>query len=105
MAFLPSPRCQPEALSVTFGAPLPEASVRATLGLGSSVRGSWRDDGSDGGYVKRGAVVEVETRIVVTVLVQHAVEVLGLHVSGDLLTGPPYQHQQRICRGFYVLYT
>ena len=84
------------SLSVTFGAPLPEASVRATLGMGSGVRGSWRDDGSDRGYVKRGAVVEIETRIAITELVQRSVEVLGRQVSGDLLTGLPYQHQQRI---------
>jgi len=91
--FFPRPGA---SLSVSFGAPLPEASVRATLGLGSSVRGSWRDDGSDGGYVKRGAVAEVETRIAVTEFVQRAVEVLGRQVSGNLLTEPPYQHQQRI---------
>ena len=60
------------------------------------MRGSWRDDGGDGGYVERRAVVEAETRIVVTKLMQHAVEVLDRQVSGDLLTGPPYQHQQRI---------
>ena len=70
--------------------------MRATLGLRSSVRGSWRDGDSDGGYVKRGVVPEVETRIAVTELVQRAVEVLGRQVSGDLLTGPPHQHQQRI---------
>jgi hypothetical protein len=28
--------------------------------------------------------------------VQRAVEVLGRQVSGDLLTGPPYQHRKRI---------
>jgi len=70
--------------------------VRATLGMGSSMRRSWRDDDCDGGYVKRGAVAEVEMRIAVTGLVQRSVEVLGRQVSGDLLTGPPYQHQQRI---------
>ena len=68
--------------------------------MGSGVRGSWRDDGSNGGYVKRGAVAEVETRIAVMELVQRAVEVLGRQVSGDLLTGPPYQ--QRISREFCV---
>lgn len=68
--------------------------MRATLGMESSVRESWR--GNDGGYVKRGVVAEVETRIAVTELVQRAVEVLGRQVSGDLLTGPPYQHRQRI---------
>ena len=93
--FFPRPGA---SLSVTFGAPLPEASVRATLGMGmgSSVRGSWRGDGGDGGYVRRWAVAEVETRIAVTELVQRAVEVLSRQVSGDLLTGPPYQHQLRI---------
>jgi len=84
------------SLSVTFGAPLPEASVRTTLGMGSGVRDSWRDDGSDEGYVKGGAVAEVEMRIAVTELVQRAVEVLGRQVSGNLLTGPPYQHRRRI---------
>ena len=56
--------------------------------MGLGVRDSWRDDGSDGGYVKRGAVAEVEMRIAVTELVQRAVEVLGRQVSGNLLTGP-----------------
>ena len=93
MRFFP---CPGSSLSVTFGAPLPETPVRATLGMGSSVRGSWRDDDSGGGYVRRWAVAEVETRIAVTELVQRAVEVLGRQVSGDLLTGPPYQHQLRI---------
>jgi len=46
MAFLPPP--PGVILSVTFGAPLPEASVRASLGMGPSVRGSWRDDDGDG---------------------------------------------------------
>jgi len=93
--FFPRPGA---SLSVTFGAPLSEASVRATLGMGSGVRVSWRDgDGDgDGGYVKAGAVAEAETRIAVTELVQRAVEVLGWQVSGNLLTGPPYQHQQRM---------
>ena len=50
--FFPRPGA---SLSVTFGAQLPEASVRATLGMGSSVRGSWRDDDGDGGvHQKRG---------------------------------------------------
>ena len=83
------------SLSVTFGAPLPEALVRATLGMGSSMRGSWRDGDGDGGYAKGGAMAEVETRIAVTELVQRAVEVLGRQVSRDLLTGPPYQHQHQ----------
>jgi len=91
--FFPRPGA---SLSVTFSAPLPEASVRATLGMGSGMHGSWRDDGSDRGYVKRGAVVEIETWIAITELMQHSVEVLGWQVSGDLLTQPPYQHQQRI---------
>ena len=83
--FFPRPGA---SLSVTFGAPLSEPSVRATLGIGSSVRESLRDD--DGGYVRRRAVAEVETRVAVTELVQRAVEVLGRQVSGDLLTGPSY---------------
>jgi len=91
--FFPHPST---SLSITFGAPLLEALVHTTLGLGLSVHRSWHDDGSDGGYVKRGAVVEVETWIVVTELMQHAVEVLGQQVSRDFFTGPPYQHQQRI---------
>ena len=70
--------------------------MRATLGMGTSLRGSWRDDDDDGGYIKGGAVAEVEKRIAVTELVQRSVEVLGRQVSGNLLTGPPYQHQQRI---------
>jgi len=88
--FFPRPGA---SLSVTFGAPLPEASLRATLGMGmgSSV-GEEGEGKHQEGYVKR----EVETRIAVTELVQRAVEVLGREVSGDLLTGPPYQHQQRI---------
>jgi len=81
------------SLSVTFDAPLPEVSVRTTLGMGSNVRRSWRDDDCGGGYVKRGAVAEVEMRIAVTELVQRAVGVLGRRVSGDLLTGPPYQQR------------
>ena len=72
-----------------------------TLGMGSSVHSSWHDgDGhgngngnGNGGYVKGGAMAEVETQIAVMELVQCAVEVLGWQVSGDLLTGPPYQHQ------------
>ena len=90
--FFPRPGA---SLSVTFGAPLPEASVHATLGMGSSV-GEEGEGKHKGGYVKREAAAEVETRIAVTELVQRAVEVLGREVSGDLLTGPPYQHQQRI---------
>ena len=54
---MPEGRCVPwrffphpsASLSVTFGAPLPEALGCATLGLGSSVRRSWRDDGGEGG--------------------------------------------------------
>ena len=68
--------------------------------MGSNVGRSWRDDDCGGGYVKRGAVAEVEMRIAVTELVQRAVEVLGQQVSGDLLTGLPYQ--QRIWREFCV---
>jgi len=49
--FFPRPGA---SLGIRFGAPLPEASVLATLGLGSGVRGSWRDDAGDGGYVKEG---------------------------------------------------
>ena len=64
--------CPGASLSVTFGAPLLKASVRSMLGLGMgpSVRGSWRGDDGDGGYVRRWAVSEVETRIAVTELVQ-----------------------------------
>ena len=78
---------------MTFDTPLPEALVRAALGMGSGVCGSWRDDGSNGGYIKRGVVAEVETWIAVMELMQHAVEVLSQQVSGDLLTGPPYQQR------------
>jgi hypothetical protein len=67
--------------------------VRATLGTGMGTGVGEEGEGKhQEGYVKREAVAEVETRIAVTELVQRAVEVLGRQVSGDLLTGPPYQH-------------
>ena len=66
--FFPSPSA---SLSVTFGAPLPEASVPVTPGMGSSVRGSRRDDDdgdgrNQGGYFEREAMAEIETRIAIT---------------------------------------
>ena len=57
--------------------------MRATLGMGSSVRGSWGDDDGDGEgkqqgrYFEREVVADVETRIATTELVLRAVEVLG----------------------------
>ena len=68
--------------------------------MGSNVGRSWCDNNCSGRYIKKGAVAEVEMRIAVTELVQRAVEVLSQQVSGDLLTGPPYQ--QRIWREFCV---
>jgi monolysocardiolipin acyltransferase len=94
--FLPRPGTR---LSVTFGAPLPTAAVRATLGMDQCmhVRGLWRDNDGDGKQqstqVKRDG--EVEARIALTELMQRAVEGLGRQVSGDLLTGLPHHWQQR----------
>ena len=61
--FFPRPGA---SLSVTFGAPLPEASARATLGtgMGSGV-GEEGEGKHQEGYVKREAGAEVETRIAV----------------------------------------
>ena len=85
---------------MTFDAPLPEVSVHTILEMGSNVHRSWHDDNCSGGYIKSGAVAEVEMWIAVTELMQRTVELLGWQVSGDLLTGPPYQ--QRIWREFCV---
>jgi len=92
MAFLPSPRRQPER------------DVRRTITgsvvarhAGDGARGSSRDDGGDG-------VTELETRSAVTELVQRSVEVLGRQVSGDLLTG----HHTSIRKGYegdFMLYS
>jgi len=70
--YLPRPGAR---LSVTFGAPLAPAAVRATLGAQQS---------------EQAADVET-TRIALTELVQLAVEDLGREVSGDLLNGAPHQ--------------
>ena len=43
--FFPRPNA---SLSVTLGARFPDASLRATLGMGSIVRGSSRNDDGDG---------------------------------------------------------
>jgi monolysocardiolipin acyltransferase len=85
-------------LSVTFGAPLSPAVVRATMASASGMApASWCDDGegkeqSAGMPVKMGAEAEVRVRIALTELMQHAVEVLGRQVSGDSLTGLPHHH-------------
>ena len=84
-------------LSVTFGAPLSPAVVRATITSASesvSRRGEGRKEQSSSIDrhldVDGGAEVEVRVRIALTELLQRAVEVLGRQVSGDLLTGSPY---------------
>jgi len=92
--FFPRPGAR---LSVTFGAPLPAAAVRATLGIGQSACGplhDWDRKKRDR-QVEVEAGAEVETRIAVTELVQRAVEVLGRQVSGDLLTGVPHEQQRQ----------
>jgi len=71
--YLPRPGAR---LSVTFGAPLARASVRATLGAQQS-------------EVEQADVEK--TRIALTELVQRAVEDVGRQVSGDLLDGVPHQ--------------
>jgi hypothetical protein len=96
--FFPRPGAR---LSVTFGAPLPTAAVGAALGMGQrvDVRGLWNDGGGClyGKHQRTQAKGdgEVEARIVLTELMQRAVEGLGRQVSGDLLTGLPHQQQQR----------
>jgi len=92
--FLPRPGAR---LSVTFGAPLPAAAVRATLGIGQRACGplhDWDRKQRDR-LVEVEAGAEVETRIAITELVQRAVEVLGRQVSGDLLTGVPHEQQRQ----------
>ncbi|KAI0248525.1 acyltransferase-domain-containing protein [Lactifluus subvellereus] len=92
-------------LSVTFGAPLPHASVHAALRLGpevdaTSVRAAGLQAHCHGRHGHRGEEevqqqrrhwqgCEAEVRIALTELVQRAVEALGRQVSGDLLTGLP----------------
>jgi monolysocardiolipin acyltransferase len=96
--FLPRPGAR---LSVTFGAPLSPAAVRATMGSGTELGlGQWHD--GEVGQVKgevdadAEAEAEVKVRIALTELVQRAVEGLGRQVSGDLLNGSlPHHHQQR----------
>ena len=89
------------SLSVTFGEPLPAGVVSAALSVEQRmhVRGLWHDGNGDGKHqrsqVKREAGMDIEARIAVTELVQHAVEALGRQVSGDLLTGPPHQQPQQ----------
>lgn len=80
-------------LSVTFGEPLSPAAVRATLGMGS--RNGEEGKQRSGQAVNGAQAGAEETRIALTELVQRAVEVLGRQVSGDLLTGLPYQQQQQ----------
>jgi monolysocardiolipin acyltransferase len=87
-------------LSVTFGAPLSPAIVRATMASASGMSPApWRDDGggteeSTGMPVKMDAEAEVKVRIALTELMQHAVEDLGRQVSGDSLTGLPHDHHR-----------
>jgi hypothetical protein len=57
------------------------------------------DDGEDkeqeqstGMPIKMDAEAEVKVWIALTELMQHAVEVLGRHVSGDSLTGLPHHY-------------
>ena len=97
--FLPRPDAR---LSVTFGAPLSPAVVRATMASASGMAPApWCGDGegekeqSTGMPVKMDAEAEVKVRIALTELMQHAVEVLGVQVSGDSLTGLPYHHRDR----------
>ena len=93
--FFPRPGAR---LTVTFGEPLSPAVVRATMASASGVAPApWCDDGevtgqSTGMPAKMGAEAEVKVRIALTELMQHAVEVLGRQVSGDLLTGFPHGH-------------
>ena len=100
--FFPRPGAR---LSVTFGAPLTSAAVRATMASRMRLElGPWRDGNGtlqQGGQAKVAAdaetEMEVEVRIALTELVQRAVEDLGRQVSGDSLAGSPYhhRHQQR----------
>jgi len=95
---------QDARLSVTFGPPLSPAVVRATMTSASGivpVPAPWPgcDDGEDkeqeqstGMPIKMDAEAEVKVWIALTELMQHAVEVLGRHVSGDSLTGLPHHH-------------
>ncbi|KAF8495923.1 hypothetical protein F5888DRAFT_1707473 [Russula emetica] len=92
--FLPR---QGARLSVTFGAPLSPAVVRATMASASGVAPApWCDDDGEGKEqntgmpVKMDAEAEVKVRIALTELMQHTVEVLGRQVSGDSLTGLPH---------------
>ena len=96
--FLPLPGAR---LSVTFGAPLSHAVVRATMASASGMaQAPWYDDGegkeqSIGTPVKLDPEAEVKVRIALTELMQHAVEVLGRQVSGDSLTELPHHHHHR----------
>jgi len=98
--FLPRPGAR---LTVTFGAPLSPAVVRATMASASGMTPApapWCDAGegreqSTGMPVKMDAEAEVKVSIALTELMQHAVEVLGRQVSGDLLTGLPHHHDHR----------
>jgi monolysocardiolipin acyltransferase len=85
--YLPRPGAR---LSVSFGAPLPHATVRAALG--TCAGGRWAQHRHRGEEVPtREAQAETEVRIALTELVQRAVEALGRQVSGDMLTGLPPQ--------------
>jgi monolysocardiolipin acyltransferase len=89
-------------LSVTFGAPLSPAVVRATMAPASTsgmAPAPWFDDGEGkeqgpGMPVKMDAETEVKVCIALTELMQHAVEVLGRQVSGDSLNGLPHYHHR-----------
>jgi monolysocardiolipin acyltransferase len=92
--FLPRPGAR---LSVTFGAPLSPAAVRAKMASGIELELEPWHDGEGKQQQSRQVKVggEVEVRIALTELVQRAVEGLGRQVSGDLLTGSPYHHHQQ----------
>ena len=92
--FLPRPGAR---LSVTFGAPLSPAAVRAKMVSGIELElGLWRDvEGKQQQSRQVKVDGEVEVRIALTELVQRAVEGLGRQVSGDVLTGSPYHHHQQ----------
>ena len=86
--------------------------VRATLGVGSSVRGSRRDDDVDGEgkhqgvYLERKAVAEVEAWIAITELVLRAVKVLSRQVSGVRgLTHWAMASKDSDTKGILCLYT
>lgn len=100
--FLPRPGAR---LSVTFGAPLSPAVVRATMASASwTAPPSWCDDGEGKEQQQRLQSTDVpgeldveagvKVRIALTELMQHAVEALGRRISGNSLTGLPRHHHR-----------